>query len=112
MAKQILITIHNEEEFDDALAEIKSNLDYDNIEFDYNIIENYNDGVKISKDVICEIDGELFFNEISMDTKSWSFDYDDLEQNTKVFEYVKEYYPRELQALKDGRTDYLTVYYD
>ena len=112
MTKQILITIHNEEEFDDALAEIKSNLDYDNIEFDYTIIENYNDGVVINRDVLCEIDGELFFNEISMDTKSWSFDYDDLEQNTKIFEYVKKYYPQELQALKDGRTDYLTVYYD
>ena len=39
MAKQILITIHNEEEFADALAEIKSNLDYDNIEYDYEIVE-------------------------------------------------------------------------
>ena len=36
------LEIHNEEEFDDALAEIKSNLDYDNIAFDYTIIENYN----------------------------------------------------------------------
>lgn len=112
MSKQILITIHNEEEFADALAEIKSNLDYDNIEYDYKIVEEYNDGVVINRDVLCEIDGELFFNEISMDTKSWSYDYNDLEQNTKVFEYIKEYYPQELQALKDGRTDYLTVYYD
>ena len=112
MSKQILITIHNEEEFTNALAEIKSNLDYDNIEYDYKIIEEHNDEVVINRDVLCEIDGELFFNEISMDTKSWSYDYDDLEQNTKVFEYVKEYYPKELQALKDGRTDYLTVYYD
>lgn len=71
-----------------------------------------NGGVLVNKDVSCEIDGELFFNEISMDTKSWSFDYDDLEENTKVFEYVQEYYPDELQALKDGKTDYLTVWYD
>lgn len=112
MSKQILITIHNEEEFEDALAEIKSNLDYDNIEYDYKIIEHENDGVIINKDIICEIDSELFFNNISMDTKSWSYDYDDLAENTEVFEYIKEYYPKELQALKDGRTDYITVYYD
>ena len=69
-------------------------------------------GVLVNKDVSCEIDGELFFNEISMDTKSWAFDYDDLEENIKVFEYVKGYYPDELQALKDRKIDYLTVWYD
>lgn len=39
MAKQVIITIYNEEDFQDALAEIKSNLDYDNIEYDYEIIK-------------------------------------------------------------------------
>lgn len=34
MNKKIIVTIYNEEEFKDALAEIKSNLDYDNIEYD------------------------------------------------------------------------------
>ena len=47
-----------------------------------------------------------------MDRKSWSFDYDDLAENTKVFEYIKEEYPNELEALKEGRADYLTVWYD
>lgn len=36
MYKKIIVTIYNDEEFEDALAEIKSNLDYDNI--DYSIV--------------------------------------------------------------------------
>ena len=99
-------------EYEKYLEDFDSNLQYIGI-MDMDVREDDgNDGVRISKDVLCEIDGELFFNEISMDTKSWSFDYEDLEENTKVFEYVKEYYPNELQALKDGKTDYLTVWYD
>ena len=102
------------DEYEECLSDFDSNLQYIGI-MDMDVREDDNsdnDGVRISKDVLCEIDGELFFNEISMDTKSWSFDYEDLEENTKVFEYVKEYYPNELQALKDGKTDYLTVWYD
>ena len=34
MKKQIIITVYSEEDFLDALGEIKSNLDYDNIEYD------------------------------------------------------------------------------
>ena len=112
---QVTITFNvTEEQFNDYKRDKDCFLDrlyltgIDNVR----VQEQENDGVVINRDVLCEIDGELFFNEISMDTKSWSFDYDDLEQNTKVFEYVKKYYPQELQALKDGRTDYLTVYYD
>ena len=37
--KRIEITINDEEQFIDALAEIKSNLDYDNIRYSYNIVE-------------------------------------------------------------------------
>lgn len=37
--KQIIVKVYNEEEFEDALAEIKSNLDYDNIEYDIEIKE-------------------------------------------------------------------------
>ena len=39
MKRQIIITIRDDEEFEDALAEITSNLDYDNIEYDYEIKE-------------------------------------------------------------------------
>ena len=35
--RQIIITVYNEEDFHNALGEIKSNLDYDNIEYDYEI---------------------------------------------------------------------------
>lgn len=73
---------------------------------------NADNGVTISKDVLCEIDSELFFDKISMETKSWSYDYDDLAENTEVFEYIQKYYPNELKALENGDTDYLTVYYD
>lgn len=69
-------------------------------------------GVFASKVATVEIDSELFFDEISMDTKSWSFDYYDLEQNTEVFKYVQEYYPQELKALKNKEIDYLEVYSD
>lgn len=112
---QVTITFNVTEEqynnYNRDVNEFLDNLNLTGIQ-DVEVSEHSNDGVVINRDVLCEIDGELFFNEISMDTKSWSYDYDDLEQNTKVFEYVKEYYPKELQALKDGRTDYLTVYYD
>lgn len=37
MVKQIIITVYNEEDFHNALGEIKSNLDYDNIEYDYEV---------------------------------------------------------------------------
>jgi hypothetical protein len=36
MSKKIIVTIYNDEEFEDALAEIKSNLDYDDI--DYSVV--------------------------------------------------------------------------
>lgn len=102
------------DEYKECLEDFESNLqalDIMNIDIredDNNTI----DGARVCKDVSCEIDAELFFNEVSMDTKSWSFDYNDLEENTKVFEYVKEYYPDELQALKNGEANYLTVWYD
>lgn len=37
MKKQIVITIYDEDNFQIALAEIKSALDYENIEYDYEI---------------------------------------------------------------------------
>ena len=37
MKKQIIITVYSEEDFHNALGEIKSSLDYDNIEYDYEI---------------------------------------------------------------------------
>lgn len=101
-------------EYEECIEDFESNLQNIGV-MDIDVIEddnNFNGGVLVSKDVSCEIDSELFFNEISMDTKSWSFDYEDLEANAKVFDYIKEYYPDELQALKDGKTDYLTVWYD
>lgn len=35
--KKIVIVIKNDEDFDDALAEITSNLDYDNIEYEVEV---------------------------------------------------------------------------
>ena len=66
----------------------------------------------INKTTIAEIDSELFFNHVSMDTKSWAYDYEDLEENKPVFEYIKKYYPDELKALKEGTIDYLELYCD
>ena len=54
MAKQVLITVYNDEEFQDAIAEIKSNLDYDNIEYDYKILEE--NRTKIKKNANGEIE--------------------------------------------------------
>lgn len=102
------------DEYEECLSDFDSSLQDIGI-CDIDVREDDNessDGVVVNKTISCEIDGELFFNEISMDTKSWSFDYDDLEENTKVFEYIKENYPNELQALKNGKTEYLEVWYD
>lgn len=102
------------DEYEECLTDFDSNLQQIGI-YDMDVKEDddeNSDGVTVNKTVSCEIDGELFFNEISMDTKSWSFDYDDLEENTEVFEYIKDNYPDELQALKDGKAEYLEVWYD
>lgn len=59
-----------------------------------------------------EIDSELFYDEISDTLTSWSFDKYDIEDYPKVLEYLKDYYPQELQTLYDGKIDYLEVYRD
>ena len=99
-------------DYEECLSDFDSNLQYIGIH-DVDIHENKDyTGVHYDKIALADIDSELFFNEISQDTKSWSYGYDDLEQNTKVFEYVKEYYPKELQALKNKEIDYIEVYCD
>ena len=66
----------------------------------------------ISKTLSCEIDAELFFDKISMDTKAWNFDYDSLEEYPEVEEYLKAEYPQEYEMLKEGKADYIEVWYD
>ena len=74
--------------------------------------EDYCDNSLVSKTLSCEIDGELFFKEISMDTKAWNFDYDSLEDYPEVEEYLKENYEQEYEMLKEGKADYIEVWYD
>ena len=105
------VTQEQYDNYDRDINEFLDNLNETGIH-DVDVREHENDGVFIARDIICEIDSELFYDEVSTDTKSSSYDYNDLEQNTKVFEYIKEYYPKELQALKDNWADYITVYYD
>lgn len=45
-----------------------------------------------------------------MDTKSWSYDYEDSKEITPVFEYATKYYPYELKELKEGAIEYLKVW--
>ena len=87
-----------------------NDIDMDVKETDHN--EETIDNVFSYKETSVEIDSELFFNEVSMDTKSWSYDLGDLEGNKPVYDYVAENYPDELQMLKDGKIDYLEVYCD
>ena len=99
-------------EYEEVYSDFDSNLQYIGIH-DVDVREQDNfTGVHADKVALAEIDSELFFNEVSMDTKSWSYDYDDLAENTKVFEYVKKYYPKELEALKNKEIDYIEVYTD
>lgn len=99
-------------DYEEVYSDFDSNLQYIGIhEVDVREQDNFT-GIRYGKVTLAEIDSELFYNEVSMDTKSWSYDYDDLEQNTKVFEYVKKFYPNELQALKNGEIDYIEVYTD
>ena len=113
---KVTITFNvSDEQYDDyenIIDEFMNSLDQIGVE-DIDVHED--DGsnpVHVDKTALAEIDSELFFNHVSMDTKSWSYDYDDLEENKPVFEYIKEYYPNELKALKDGTIDYLEVYCD
>lgn len=66
----------------------------------------------INKTVSCEIDMELFYDEVSDECTSWDFDYDDLVSNKKVLNYILDYYPDEYKALKNGDVDYIEVYRD
>lgn len=68
--------------------------------------------MNIKKIVSIEIDAELFFNEISMDTMSWHFDLYDLEEHPQVYEYIKENEPEIIEALKNGEADFVEVYRD
>ena len=112
---EVTITFNvSDEQYDDyenIIDEFMNNLDQIGVS-DIDVHENDNTSVRIDRTAIAEIDSELFFNHVSMDTKSWSYDYSDLEENKPVFEYIKEYYPNELKALKDGTIDYLEVYCD
>ena len=112
---KVTITFNvSDEQYDDyenIIDEFMNSLDQIGIS-DIDVHENDNTSVHVDRTAIAEIDSELFFNHVSMDTKSWSYDYDDLEENKPVFEYIKEYYPNELKALKDGTIDYLEVYCD
>jgi hypothetical protein len=99
------------EDVEETLAQDLQQIGIEDVVTTEHNTEDYK-GVTINKDVLCEIDSELFFDNVSMDTKSWSYDYDDLKGNTKVFEYIQKHYPNELRALKDGVADYITVYYD
>lgn len=110
----ITFTVTNEQynDYEDIVDTFTTDLDQIGIhEVDVHEQDNYT-GVHADKVALAEIDSELFFNEVSMDTKSWSYDYDDLAENTKVFEYVKKYYPKELEALKNKEIDYIEVYCD
>lgn len=68
--------------------------------------------MNIKKIVSIEIDSELFFNEISMDTCSWHFDLYDLEEHPKVYEYIMDNESEIIEALKTGEADYVEVYRD
>lgn len=112
---KVTITFNvSDEQYDDyesIIDEFTNNLDEVGIS-EIDVHEDDDTSVLVSKTALAEIDSELFFNEISMDTKSWSYDYEDLKENKPVFEYINEYYSDELEALKNGTIDYLEVYCD
>ena len=75
--------------------------------------DNFNeDGVLIDKTSSVEIDSEIFYNNISDVQTSWSFDKDDIEDYPEVVQYLEEYEPNELKALRNGDIKYLEVYRD
>lgn len=80
MEKQVLITVYNDEDFYNVLAEIKSALDYDNIEYDYKILEETIQKFTTVKAIV--IDTDNFDNIISDITKGTvATDYDDFTNN-------------------------------
>ena len=66
----------------------------------------------INKITSIEIDSELFFNNVSMDTMSWYYDLYDLEENKAVYNYIKENEPEIITALETKQIDYVDVYRD
>ena len=70
------------------------------------------EGVTVDKTTTVEIDSELFFNEISMDCTSWSFDKADIEEYPEVVKYLEEHEAEALEALRNGEITYLTVWRD
>lgn len=68
--------------------------------------------LKIDKVIRIEIPAVNFQDEISVDVSEWWTNYEDLEERPQTLKYLKMYYKEELQALKDGDIDYISLYYD
>ena len=68
--------------------------------------------LKIDKVIRIEIPAVNFQDEISVDVSEWWTIYEDLEERPQTLKYLQMYYKEELQALKDGDIDYISLYYD
>lgn len=107
------VTDEQYNQYEEILADFDSNLQSIGVEdVDTREVDGDHSACFTSNVTTVEIDSELFFNAVSIDTKSWSFDYDDLGANEPVFDYIQKHYPNELKALEDGAIDYLEVYTD
>lgn len=68
--------------------------------------------LKIDKVIRIEIPAVNFQDEISVDVSEWWTIYEDLEERPQTLKYLEMFYKEELQALKDGDIDYISLYYD
>jgi hypothetical protein len=68
--------------------------------------------LKIDKVIRIEIPAVNFQDEISADVSEWWTIYEDLEERPQTLKYLQMFYKEELQALKDGDIDYISLYYD
>lgn len=68
--------------------------------------------LKIDKVIRIEIPAVNFQDEISVDVSEWWTNYEDLEERPQTLKYLQMFYKDELQALKDGDIDYISLYYD
>lgn len=109
---EFVVDDDNYDNYEQAVDNFIEELNIDNVDVKETDPNEVTDEQFSYKETCVEIDSELFFNKVSMDTKSWSYDLEDLKAVEPVYDYVKEHYPVELQMLEDGKIDYLEVYCD
>ena len=68
--------------------------------------------ILFNKTVSIEIDSEVFCDEIDYEHSSWAIDKDDIDDYPQIKDYLQRFEADTLEALINGKIDYIEVYRD